>query len=70
MLSKKVLEILGKSKDNYKFIPDKELRPFHDRRYAINVDKLKATGWKHWFSLDEGLKETVNWYKNNSWWLN
>lgn len=38
-------------------------RPAHDRRYALNCDKLESRlGWKPQVSLDEGLRATVRWY--------
>jgi dTDP-glucose 4,6-dehydratase len=41
----------------------------HDRRYAINSDKLRALGWKPRIPFDEGIAATVNWYRTNeSWW--
>ena len=44
-------------------------RPGHDRRYAIDCDKIKKElGWKQSVSFKEGLKQTVDWYlKNNDW---
>ena len=67
-LAKRILRILGKPEDLIKFIPDFDIRPGHDRRYALNVEKLRATGWTPKYSLDEGLKQAVEWYKNNQWW--
>lgn len=48
------------------FIKD---RPGHDRRYAINFEKLyKETGWLPRHSFGEGMRRTVEWYiKNPSW---
>jgi dTDP-glucose 4,6-dehydratase len=43
-------------------------RPGHDRRYALNVAKLKALGWKIEHNLEQGLKETVNWYLDHQDW--
>ncbi len=38
-------------------------RPGHDRRYAVNCDKLKSElGWKPSVTFDEGLEFTVKWY--------
>jgi len=51
------------------FIPDAEARPGHDRRYALDVTKLRATGWKPIYPLNPGLYSTVLWYKNNPWWF-
>ena len=45
-----------------KFIKD---RPGHDLRYALNYKKLKKIGWKPVMKLDEGLKKTISWYKEN-----
>ena len=68
-LARKILRILGKPEDQIQLIDDRNIRPGHDRRYALDTTKLKSTGWKPKISLDEGLKEVVNWYKDNDWWL-
>lgn len=70
-----VCEILaekhGKDKDHYKslitYVKD---RPGHDRRYAINCDKLKSQlGWKQSVNFEEGLMKTVEWYLGNQKWI-
>lgn len=44
-------------------------RPGHDRRYAINANKLRALGWAPTGDFTSRLHETVEWYKNNQdWW--
>ena len=49
------------------FIPD---RPGHDRRYAINCDRIKQElGWQPSVNFDEGLEITVQWYLKNSEWI-
>lgn len=68
-LADKILKLLGKPEDMIEFIPDKDIRPFHDRRYALDVSKLKATGWERKYSLEKGLKQTVEWYVKNQWWI-
>ncbi len=41
----------------------------HDRRYAVNSDKLRGLGWRPLIPLDRGLRETVDWYRDNeAWW--
>lgn len=41
-------------------------RPGHDRRYAINAEKIrKDTGWEPQKVLTEALRETVVWYLEN-----
>jgi dTDP-glucose 4,6-dehydratase len=52
------------------FIPDHDIRPGHDRRYALNCDKLRAaTGWSPEVGLDDGIRRAVSWYVSNEWWL-
>ena len=50
-----------------KFVKD---RPGHDRRYAINANKIQTElGWSPSISGDEGLLKTVRWYLDNEdWW--
>jgi dTDP-glucose 4,6-dehydratase len=49
------------------FTPDP--RPNHDFRYALNVGKIKALGFKPKVEPLEQFKATVEWYKQNqSWW--
>ena len=45
-------------------------RPGHDKRYAINSNKIKEElGWKPKITFEDGLKQTVLWYLNHSeWW--
>ncbi|PMP86904.1 MAG: dTDP-glucose 4,6-dehydratase [Thermodesulfobium narugense] len=66
-LVKKILSILGKSDELIEFVKD---RPGHDFRYSLNTEKIsKELGWKPSFSVDDGLKETVQWYVENYAWL-
>lgn len=45
-------------------------RPGHDRRYAIDITKVKTeVGWEPRESLISGLRKTVNWYLANSEWI-
>lgn len=38
----------------------------HDRRYAINADKIRReTGWMPETSFEEGIRKTVRWYLEN-----
>ncbi len=40
-----------------------EDRKGHDRRYAINADKIRReTGWTPETSFEDGIRETVRWY--------
>jgi len=64
---KGILNILGKPESLIKFVED---RKGHDRRYAIDSSKAKAElGWEPKKSFEQGLEETVAWFKQNeSWW--
>lgn len=68
-LAKTILRLLGKPEDLITFVQDYNIRPGHDRRYALNVEKLRATGWTPKYDLDKGLKETVDWYKTHPAWF-
>ena len=44
-------------------------RPGHDRRYAIDADKLKnELGWSQTESFETGMARTIDWYLNNEEW--
>jgi len=44
-------------------------RPGHDRRYAIDADKLKGElGWAPSVTFEEGIARTVDWYLDNQAW--
>jgi dTDP-glucose 4,6-dehydratase len=46
-------------------------RPGHDRRYAMNIEKINRDfGWEPSVDLQEGLELTVNWYLDHTDWLN
>lgn len=49
------------------FVPD---RPGHDRRYAMNIEKIaRELGWRPTQSLQSGLEKTVDWYLENEAWV-
>lgn len=65
-MAKKILDILGKPHSLLTFVPD---RAGHDRRYALDVSKLKALGWKPTHTFDQALEKTVQWFvANEKWW--
>jgi dTDP-glucose 4,6-dehydratase len=47
-------------------VPD---RPGHDFRYGVASDRLRALGWAPEVGFDEGLAETVAWYRDHLGWL-
>lgn len=62
-----LLSLLGKDENSIEYVKD---RPGHDRRYALDSNKLRTElGWKPENNLRQGLKKTVEWFKNNeNWW--
>ncbi len=62
-----IVEALGASKELITFVED---RLGHDRRYAIDPEKLtKNLGWKPKYTFETGIKETIQWYlENREWW--
>lgn len=65
-VARKVLEIMGKGENNIKFVKD---RPGHDYRYALDNSKIeRELKWRPSVKIDEGLKKTVQWYRDNGWW--
>ena len=62
---RRILELLGKPGSLIRQVPD---RPGHDRRYSVDTTKLRALGWSPQVPFDEGLADTVAWYRGNEWW--
>lgn len=62
-----ILGLLGKPGSLVRHVED---RPGHDRRYALDSSKLnRLTGWKPAVPFDEGIRQTVEWYRaNEAWW--
>jgi dTDP-glucose 4,6-dehydratase len=64
---KTILKILNRSEKLITFVED---RLGHDWRYAMNAKKAKVElDWEPKVSFDQGLEQTVNWYLENSPWV-
>ena len=63
-----ILQTLGKPASLKTYVPD---RPGHDRKYAIDSTKLRSElGWMPSVPFDDGMRETILWYKENpEWWM-
>ena len=59
-LVKRMLDVLGKPHELITYVPD---RLGHDLRYAIDSSKLESLGWKPEYTIEETLKEIVEWYR-------
>jgi dTDP-glucose 4,6-dehydratase len=63
----KLLAAVGKSESLMRTVTD---RPGHDRRYALSSEKImRETGWKAQVGFEDGLRATIDWYRNNPAWI-
>ncbi|MBO6275106.1 MAG: dTDP-glucose 4,6-dehydratase, partial [Methanobrevibacter sp.] len=64
---KLILEALGKDESLIEYVAD---RLGHDRRYAIDADKIRnELGWEPKYTFETGIKETIQWYLDNQDWM-
>jgi dTDP-glucose 4,6-dehydratase len=62
-----LLAALGKPRSLLRFVKD---RPGHDRRYAIDPTLIESElGWRPRETWETGLQKTIEWYQQNSRWL-
>jgi dTDP-glucose 4,6-dehydratase len=64
-LTKRILGSLGKPLSLIQPVAD---RPGHDRRYCLDTSKLRSLGWAPQVPFEQGLRDTVDWYRTNDWW--
>ena len=64
-LTGRILAELAKPASLIQPVPD---RPGHDRRYCLDTTKLRSLGWKPAIPFEDGLRQTVEWYRGNDWW--
>jgi dTDP-glucose 4,6-dehydratase len=66
-VAKMILNLMQLPESRLDLIND---RPGHDRRYAIDWTKINTElAWKPQVSLEDGLRQTIQWYQQNeSWW--
>ncbi len=61
-----IIDILGKDKSLIEFVKD---RPGHDKRYSLDIAKMRSLGWRPRHDFKEALRLTVDWYRQNeTWW--
>ncbi|MFZ2154406.1 MAG: dTDP-glucose 4,6-dehydratase [Candidatus Moraniibacteriota bacterium] len=66
-ITRKILELMGADESRVEYVED---RKGHDKRYAVDYSKIKRElNWEPSISFNEGIKETVRWYKENLEWL-
>jgi dTDP-glucose 4,6-dehydratase len=65
-LTHAILGIMGAGDESIQYVTD---RPGHDLRYSVDSSKLKGLGWSPQRDFESGLRETVEWYRDNpGWW--
>jgi len=65
-ITRKVLQLLDRPDSLIRFVDD---RPGHDRRYSLDAGKLARLGFRSSTPFEEGLEETVRWYREREdWW--
>jgi dTDP-glucose 4,6-dehydratase len=60
-----ILELTGRDESLIEYVTD---RPGHDRRYSLSSDKVRTLGWEPAAHFADGLRRTVEWYRDNEWW--
>jgi dTDP-glucose 4,6-dehydratase len=68
-ITKMILKFLNRTDEQIEYVKD---RPGHDRRYAIDARKIRKLGWRPDYPRDkfeQGLRETINWYLQNTEWV-
>lgn len=64
---KLIIGTLSKTEGLIKYVKD---RPGHDRRYAIDNTKITTElGWEPAYTFEQGMKETIQWYLENTKWI-
>ena len=65
-LTHRLLELLDRDESFIERVAD---RPGHDLRYAVDSSKLRALGWAPRHTIEERLRDTIEWYRNREdWW--
>ena len=62
---RRIIELTGASDSQIEHVAD---RPGHDVRYSLSSEKVRALGWQPRVRFEEGLQQTVAWYRDNPWW--
>jgi dTDP-glucose 4,6-dehydratase len=66
-VAKRILELCGRDGNLIQFVKD---RPGHDKRYALDSRKVREElGWQPQVKFEDGLRETVAWYRANAEWV-
>jgi dTDP-glucose 4,6-dehydratase len=65
-LTRRILAAFGAGEDMIDFVAD---RPGHDWRYSLDTSRVRELGWAPAHGFDQGLAETIAWYRDHEpWW--
>jgi len=65
-LTQVIIDHLGVDPTLVRHVED---RAGHDRRYSLDTSKTRALGWKPRWEWEEGVRSTIDWYRDNrDWW--
>ncbi len=65
-LTRRLVDLLGRDESFIEPVAD---RPGHDQRYAVDSTKLRALGWAPRHTIEERLRDTIEWYRSREdWW--
>ena len=66
-LARRLLKLTNRPESLLSYVKD---RPGHDRRYALHCQKMQdELNWKPTISLEDGLRQTIDWYRSHASWL-
>jgi dTDP-glucose 4,6-dehydratase len=65
-LTRRILAAFGAGEDRIEYVAD---RPGHDWRYSLDTTRVRELGWAPAHDFDQGLAETIAWYRSHEdWW--
>ncbi len=62
---RRILALTDRDESLIEYVTD---RPGHDRRYSLSSEKIRRLGWEPSRRFQQGLEQTVDWYRDNEWW--
>jgi dTDP-glucose 4,6-dehydratase len=66
-IARRLLHLMNRAESLLSYVTD---RPGHDRRYALRCQKMQGElSWRPAISLEAGLRQTIDWYRNHATWL-
>jgi dTDP-glucose 4,6-dehydratase len=65
-LARAICRLAGAPESQITFVPD---RPGHDFRYGVSSERVRGLGWRPEIGFEDGLAETVAWYRDHLEWL-